>query len=242
MESMSPAWYLMQSSNPIVRFLNSLHIPYTILHLSLVALGCVLATQINWLYFVLILGAFFCAMGVSSHHLDLLQGDPLRLGFSRKFLWIVAALGFVIAVSLGTYYVYLDRWYYFIIFIVVGPLLACSYNLEWFRGKLHNDNSFAFFWGVFPFLCGYLVQNHTMTPVLILGAIFCYLVARIQRVLSWRVRFVRRRMDGFFGVGFVNDKCSLGITREWLIEADEKALALLCFAIPVLVVVLALWR
>ena len=54
-----------------------LHAPYTLWHLSYVALGAAAAPTLHASRLIAALGAFFLAVGISSHALDELRGRPL---------------------------------------------------------------------------------------------------------------------------------------------------------------------
>src|SRR5437867_8254257 len=63
-------------------YVTLLHPPYTLWHLSYVAIGAALAPAIDFLRLGATLAAFFLAMGIGAHALDELQGRPLgtRIG------------------------------------------------------------------------------------------------------------------------------------------------------------------
>src|SRR3989440_3329184 len=61
-----------------------LHPPYTLWHLSYVALGTAVAPAVHVDRLLAALGAFFLAVGVSAHALDELNGRPLGTRISRR--------------------------------------------------------------------------------------------------------------------------------------------------------------
>ena len=71
-----------------------LHPPYTIWHLSFVALGAAAAPSVHANRLAAALGAFALAVGVSAHALDELNGRPLATRLSPTTL-IVLAVGAV---------------------------------------------------------------------------------------------------------------------------------------------------
>ena len=71
-----------------------------------------------------------------------------------------------------------------IVFIVAGVVLTCGYNLELFGGRLHNDVTFAAAWGAFPVLTGYYAQHEQLDVAAV--------AAGVSRS-SCRVRNVRCR-------------------------------------------------
>ncbi len=152
------AWYIVPSKSLWARWFNTLHWPYTLWHLSYPVIGASLATQLNWELLGWTVLAFFLGMGIAAHCFDLIQGDPLRLGLSRRALWVVAMAALTAAAAIGVW-----QWYaqavpnVIIIFVGLGMALASGYNLEW--PGLHGDWQFAAWWAVFPLLVGYFAQE-----------------------------------------------------------------------------------
>jgi hypothetical protein len=218
------AWYIIPSQSPVARWVNVLHWPYTLWHLSYVAVGAGLAAQLDWAVLGWMLLAFFLGMGVAAHCFDLLKGDPLRLGLHPLALGVVGggALGF--AVGTGVF-----QWaqgnipFWLWVAIPMGAVLALGYNLEW--PGMHGDWQFAAWWAVFPLLVGYFAQGVEFHPALIPLSLFAFATAYAQRVLSTRVRYLRRRV-GYARVYLeATDGQVLAADKDWLLEPDEKALA-----------------
>src|SRR5207302_2834838 len=59
-------------------YVTVLHPPYTLWHLSYVAIGAGLAPELDFRVLALTLAAFFLAVGIGAHALDELNGRPLR--------------------------------------------------------------------------------------------------------------------------------------------------------------------
>src|SRR5256885_7921682 len=78
-----------------------LHPPYTLWHLSYVALGAAAAPAIHADRLLAALAAFFLAVGISAHALDELRGRPLNTKLSRTALIVLAAGGLLGAVAIG---------------------------------------------------------------------------------------------------------------------------------------------
>src|SRR3954454_10506179 len=70
-----------------------LHPPYTLWHLSYVALGAAAAPAIHLDRLAAALAAFFLAVGVSAHALDELHGRPLRTKLGDRTLVGLAIAG-----------------------------------------------------------------------------------------------------------------------------------------------------
>ena len=132
-----------------------LHPPYTLWHLSYVAIGATIAPRFDGGRLAATLVAFFLAVGVCAHNLDELHGRPLRTTIPGWLLVGTAVASLAGAVALGV--VGIARvGPGLVVFIVAGVVLTCGYNLELFGGRLHNDVTFAAAWGAFPVLTGLL--------------------------------------------------------------------------------------
>src|SRR5262245_14451335 len=150
-----------------------LHPPYTLWHLSYVALGAAAAPTVHADRLVAALVAFFLAVGVSAHALDELEGRPLGTGLSRRQLLGLAVFGLVGAAAIGL----LGVWWVspsLIVFVVAGVFLVLAYNLELFGGRFHSDTWFALAWGAFPALTGYWVNALTLDAAGVLVAAGCW--------------------------------------------------------------------
>ena len=126
-----------------------LHPPYTLWHLSYVAIGACVVADVNFGYLGWTLLAFFGGVGLGAHALDELRGRPLGTAIPLPVLVGIAAVGLVGAVVIGLYGVVLvSTW--LLAFIVVGAFIALACNLEWFGGAFHSDLWFALGWGRLP--------------------------------------------------------------------------------------------
>jgi len=131
-------------------WLTLLHPPYTLWHLSYVAIGAALVPHpVLWRLGATLL-AFFLAVGVGAHALDELNGRPLSTGISSVVLVITAAVSIAIAVVMGL----IDGGLRLLPFVITGAILVCGYNLELAGGLLHSDFWFGAAWGAFPVLVG----------------------------------------------------------------------------------------
>jgi hypothetical protein len=208
-----------------------LHPPYTLWHLSYVAIGAALAPRLHvgWLLETLL--AFFFAMGVAAHALDELHGRPLRTRIPDGVLWTLAATGLAGAIALGIHgAVEASPWIW--AFIVVGAVLVVAYNLELGGGVLHSDVWFALAWGAFPVLTGYVAQAGTIRVEAVLAAAACAALSIAQRVLSTPVRRLRRDVIGVRGELDVEGGGTEPLDADVLRAAPEGALRWLSLAIP----------
>ncbi len=218
-----------------------LHPPYTLWHLSYVAIGASLAPEIHTRWLVESLLAFFLAVGVAAHALDELRGRPLRTQISDDLLWVMAVVALVGAVSLGfDAYVEVSRW--IVAFIAVGVFLVVAYNLEILGGVFHTDAWFAIGWGAFPALTGFFAQTGRVTVAALVGAAGCAVLSAAQRQLSTTVRRLRRHALQVRGEIVLDDGTTTPLGVEHLRETPEAALRLLSIAVPLLALALVISR
>src|SRR5215210_3245877 len=78
-----------------------LHPPYTLWHLSYVALGAATAPQLHGDRLAATLLAFFLAVGVCAHALDEINGRPLGTLLPDGLLVALAVVGLAGAVAIG---------------------------------------------------------------------------------------------------------------------------------------------
>ena len=219
-----------------------LHPPYTLWHLSFVALGACIAEPLTPRYLVLALVAFFLAVGVAAHALDELHGRPLRTRIPRGTLLALATVGLAGALAIGIYGASLVSWWG-VVFIGIGGFLVPAYNLEWFGGTFHTDLWFAVMWGGFPALAGGFAQTGRIGLPLLLIAAGCGYVSAAQRRLSTPVRRLRRRSTQVEGSVAYDDGAREPIDAAAMTAAPEGALRLLWAAMVLLAAgsVIARW-
>lgn len=169
-----------------------LHLPYTIWHLSYVAVGAALAATVDWLILAGTLVAFAFGLGIGAHAFDEVKSRPLATTLTDRALWglgiTAMAVSMVIAIT-GA--IVLSPWV--AVWGVVGVVLAVGYALEW--PILHTDPGFALAWGGFPVVVGYWAQTQSISAAVIVVAVGASLLSLVQRTLSTPARFVRRRTE-----------------------------------------------
>jgi hypothetical protein len=218
-----------------------LHPPYTLWHLSYVAIGAAVATRIDGRWLAETLVGFFLGVGLAAHALDELHGRPLRTRIPAPVLWTIAAIGLVGAVALGIDGVIeVSGW--IAVFIVVGAFLVVAYNLEAFGGLFHSDAWFSVAWGAFPSLTSSFVQQQRLTTAAVLVAAACAFISAAQRVLSTPVRRLRRHVTSVRGELVLDDGEREPVDAAALRAAPEAALRLLSVAMPVIALGLVLSR
>jgi hypothetical protein len=222
-------------------YVTLLHPPYTLWHLSYVAIGAALAPQ--WRPGILLLGlaAFFLGMGVAAHALDELRGRPLQTRIGNRTLVGLATMALAAAAALGLVAA-LRTSLWLLAFVAAGVFIAVAYNLELFGGRLHGDPWFALAWGAFPVLAAYFAAAETIRLEAIFAAAFAALLSHAQRRLSTPVRLVRRRVRSISGAIELQDGATVPITAATFTAESERALQALAAAVVCLAVALVLLR
>jgi hypothetical protein len=222
-------------------YVTLLHPPYTLWHLSYVAIGAALAPQWRPGVLALALLAFFLGMGIGAHALDELHGRPLTTRISARTLVVLAATSLAAAAGIGIA-VALRTNLWLLAFVGVGAFIAVAYNLELFGGSFHSGLWFALAWGALPVLATYFAVAEVIRIDALLAAAFAALLSYVQRVLSTPVRMVRRRLRGVLGRIELDDGTVLPVTAQTLSGVPELALRLLSAATITLAVALVIMR
>jgi hypothetical protein len=172
-------------------YVTLLHPPYTLWHLSYVAIGAALAPQMKWGLLGWTTLAFLLAIGIGAHALDELNGRPLRTAIPAPVLVGLAAVSIAAACAIGVVVAAGSTWW-LLLFIVLGAFFAVAYNLELFDGAFHSNLWFAASWGSFPVLTAYFAAAERLRGEAFAAAAFALLASLAQRTLSSEVRFARR--------------------------------------------------
>jgi hypothetical protein len=205
-------------------YVTLLHVPYTLWHLSYVAIGAALAPRMRWGLLGWTVLAFFLAMGIGAHALDELNGRPLRTRIPSRVLGALAVVSVGAACGIGIVVAAGSTWW-LLAFVAFGAIVVVAYNLELFGGRLHSDLWFAAAWGAFPVLTAYFASAERLRVEAIAAAAFAFLASLAQRRLSTEVRAARRQ---------VGDPASA--------RTAEVALQLFAAALPLLAAALLLAR
>jgi hypothetical protein len=217
-----------------------LHPPYTLWHVSNVAIGAAAATHIYAGRLVAAIAAFFLAVGIGAHALDELNGRPLGTQLSRRTLLALAigGLGGALAIGIaGTIFVSPTL----APLVLFGGFIAPAYNLEWFGGRFHTDFWLAASWGGFSALTGWWVNSlrlHSVHEAIAAAAavLACFFLTLVQRRLSTPVRELRRRTLAVEGQQRLSDGTVRQLSRADLAAPLDGALLGLSVAVPLLAI------
>lgn len=217
-----------------------LHPPYSLWHISYVAIGAAAAPHIYPGRLAAALAAFFLAVGIGAHSLDELHGRPLGTRLSRRALLVLAAggLGGALAIGIaGTLVVSATL----APLVAAGGFMVLAYNLELFGGHFHTDFWFAAAWGAFPALTGWwsnALALHSVRQAIAASAavLACFWLSAAQRRLSTPVRDLRRRTDAVSGEQRLADGTIRRLDRASLAAPLDGALRALSIAVPLLAI------
>jgi len=209
-----------------------LHPPYTAWHLSYVLLGAALSPAPDMRIVAGALLAFGLAVGVAAHSFDELQGRPLGTRIPARVLIALGALGLAGAAALGAAATVM-LGPAFGAFVVAGVALVLLYAFE--APVVHSDLGFALAWGAFPVLTGAYATGAPLAPAILVAAAAAML-SLAQRVLSTRVRAIRRRSLSVDGEVRYRDGSRETLDAQGLIAASEGALRILWLAVVLLAV------
>jgi hypothetical protein len=185
-----PAFYALRTGS-WRDYVTLLHPPYTLWHLSYVAIGAALVPHMLWNVLGWTVLAFLLAMGIGAHALDELHGRPLRTGIPQRVLVGLAVTSIAAACAVGVWVASWRTWW-LLAFVGAGAFIVVAYNLELFDGAFHSDVWFAVSWGAFPLLTGYAACGGRLRGEAFLAAAFALLSSLAQRTLSTPVRHARR--------------------------------------------------
>ena len=188
--SARPAFYALRTGG-WRDYVTLLHPPYTLWHLSYVAIGGALVPAMRWNVLGWTVLAFLLAMGVGAHALDELQGRPLQTAIPRGVLVVLAVASIAAACTIGVWVASWRTWW-LLAFVGAGAFIVVAYNLELFGGAFHSTAWFALAWGAFPLLTAYFSCAGRLRGEAFLGAAFAFCSSFVQRTLSTPVRHARR--------------------------------------------------
>lgn len=175
-----------------------LFLPYTGMVVSFAAWGS-FATDFSLERLAAVCALYFFALGIAAHCLDSLGSKNKPWGaISKRNVWLVSLLSLAVAFVIGLYYAFLDSPLLFPIGIAESFFLF-AYNLEWFKGRFHNNASFVISWGILPVFAGSAIQTNTISPE-------TFGIAGIAGILSYVLIKTSRKYKEFKRQSFDNSE------------------------------------
>jgi len=189
-------WYVPRFGPPRFRlFVGMTFIPYTLMNVSYVVTGSMLASGgVDWMRVVEISVVYLLSVGVSAHALDALAPNrPWGAFLAKSQLVALAALALVPALTLGLYLA-LSHALWLIPVGLVELFYLLSYNLELFGGRFHTEAWFAFSWGFLPVIAGYVAQTNSLSLQALGGGAFGFTTAYVEINASRPYKALKRRL------------------------------------------------
>jgi hypothetical protein len=230
MDPRPPAFYALRAGG-WRDYITLLHPPYTLWHLSYVCIGWAASERVHTDRLIMLLAAFFLAVGVGAHALDELRGRPLKTRIPTPVLVAVATLAISGAVAIGVTEAARTSWS-IMWFVVVGGFIVVAYNLELFGGAFHSDVWFALAWGAFPALTANWANTLSFSIPSVLVAGGCFALSLAQRALSTPVRELRRRVVSVRGTLEYADGTTSPIDAAYVRAGPERALKAMSVGLP----------
>jgi hypothetical protein len=198
-------------------WLTLLHPPYTLWHLSYVAIGAAVMPPLVLWRLAGTLVAFFLAVGIGAHALDELHGRPLGTGISTTLLIVTAVATITAAMALGL----AEGGWKLLPFVIAGGVLVYGYNLELFGGY---------------------TQHWTLSVAAGVAAVAAFFLSLGQRALSTPARTLRRRVTGVAVRLTFTDGTTAELGRADLLAPIERALRYFVCATSAVAVAMVLAR
>lgn len=214
-------------------YVTLLHPPYTVWHLSYVAMGAAVAPRFDGGRLGATLLGFFLGVGVAAHAFDELAGHPLRTRIRDGMLRFIGYAALALGVGIGVLGAVEVSWW-LLAFVAFGAFIVVAYNLELFAGRFHTDAWFAVSWGAFPALTAAFAQTGTLTLGAVGVSLACLFLSVAQRRLSTPVRRLRRDVAWVEGRIVRSDGTEVPIDERTLRSAPEAALRVLWIALALL--------
>lgn len=226
-------WFVPKFGPQKFRFIvGLLFLPYTGMVLSFSVIGSMFADHIYWGRVLAIIVIYFLGLGVAAHALDALGSKgvkPWGSVFTKSQLWFMTIISLLVAYVIAIYYMVLYVPLLWIVAILEG-FFVFAYNLEWFGGRFHTDNWFAFSWGFLPVSAGYIMQTNKISIVTLTLAVSMALFSCVEIKASRPYKELKRRFP------------SLGDEEKTLMERHEAILKSISLGVILLGLGLLIWR
>lgn len=217
---MKKTWYYAEGSKK-AELWTILHIPYTFMALSFLAIGFAISKPVNYTVLAGASIAYFLGLGIAAHALDQLpgMGSSYVKYLTEKELLSLGIIALIIALGIGTYFIITWQAWHMIWLMPLQGFFAVAYPVaKLFKGFFHTDFWFAVGFGAMPVAVGFYANNLSFSWLILPFGVLCLLIALIEITLS---RYVRKRRKEV-------SKGAYSRSDNEFIAKPEKALKLLC--------------
>lgn len=213
-------WYYTEGSK-IKELWTILHLPYTMMCISFVAIGFGAAGIKDWGVFLQALVAYFFGLGLAAHAFDQLPGmgsSYVKL-ITKNELIVLGVVSLLVSLFIAVNYAIrlggVERTI-FMILVIKQVFFVFAYPMKTlFNRRFHNDLSFASGFGSLPVIVGYYANNLYFSLEVVVLSFVAFVIAYIEITLSRYCRNIRK------------DTICIAFADKML-QKPEKALILLC--------------
>ncbi len=230
---MKKNWYQLEGSKG-AELWTILHLPYTLMCISFLAIGFGIAHIQRWDVFAWIIFAYFLGLGIAAHAFDQLpeMGSSYVKFLTSRELLSLGVLSVSPAVLIGVYWMINLRMWHLIWIIPLQTFFVWAYpNSKFLGGRFHNDFWFAVSFGFIPVMAGFYINALTFNAIFLPWAILAALIAGIEITLSRYVRALRK--------DFKDTPDNKAFLKKYITK-PELALKLLCLMTYVLALIVVL--
>ncbi len=194
---MGQTWYQVTGSK-WAEFWTILHLPYTLMSLSFLAIGFGLGGIGRWDAFAGIAAAYFLGLGLAAHSFDQLpgRGSIYVKRLTPRMLVTIGTIALAGGVLIGVYWMTkLEAWH-LVWLIPLQSFFTYAYpNGKFMGGFFHNDLWFSVSFGFIPVMVGSYVNTLSLNPVFIPWAMLATLISAIEITLSRHSRQIRKQSN-----------------------------------------------
>ena len=188
-------WYFIDAKGKLGEVWNLIHWPYTLMVQAYLIMGATLAPEFHLDRLLPAMFAYFLGLGIAAHAFDQLSktGSHYVKFLTNRELLAMGLASLAMAAGIGIYHA-VTIAPFLLVFIAIGAFFVLAYTLPDKIGTnfFHRDISFAFSFGLMPFLTSYYVNTLTITPQALAFGLPIALTAWIEIVLSRYVRSARK--------------------------------------------------
>lgn len=232
---MKQTWYQSEGGK-LAEMLTILHLPYTLMNLSFLAIGFGLAGVQRWDVLFGVALAYFFGLGVAAHSFDQLpgMGSNYIKHLTTKELWALGLTALLLSVVLGLHWMIELKAWHLLWMIPLQTFFVWAYpNSKFMGGFFHGDGSFAVSFGFIPVMVGYYINTLSFDIIFYPWAIVALLISYIEITLSRYVRDVRKED--------VENPVGWRPTIRKYLKKPELALKLLCLMSYSLAAAVIMW-
>lgn len=216
-KGLKKTWYQLNGSK-LAEFWTILHLPYTLMNLSFLAIGFGIAGIHRWDVFVGAVIAYLLGL-TAAHAVDQLpgQGSVYVEHLRVPELLAIAIICAITAVFLGIFWmVWFGAWQMLWIIPLQGFFVVAYPYSKFAKGFFHSDLWFAVSFGFIPVMVGYYANTLTITAEFVPWAVVAAIISLMEITLSRYVRALRKGGDKYL------------LPLNELLFKPERALILLC--------------